>query len=148
MECGENNWALHRGRLCRPLGVTALNPLFIFSARGTHLEGGNRGVQKCDSVDSLSLVIKCLEGGGHELEDSTVRTSSKRPSSPGDQVNTHTTWTGPSMVWLVRELLLESLVRGSNPLAGRLLLEYLVRGWCPTCLAMAHSGLEIWEYRA
>ena len=89
MECGENNWAPHRGRLCRPLGATALNPLFIFSARGTRLEGGNRGVQKCDSVDSLSLVIKCLEGGGHELEDSTVRTSSKRPSSPGDQVNTH-----------------------------------------------------------
>jgi len=28
------------------------------------LEGGNRGVQKCDSVDSLSLVIKCLGGGG------------------------------------------------------------------------------------
>ena len=52
------------------------------------------------------------------------------------------------MVQLVRGLLLESLVRGSHPLAGRLLLESLVRGWCPTCLAMAHSGLEIREYRA
>ncbi len=51
---------------------------------------------------------------------------------------------GPSMVQLVRGLLLESLDRGSNPLLGRLLLESLVRGWCPTCLAMVHSGLESW----
>ena len=46
------------------------------------------------------------------------------------------------MVQLVRGLLLESLVRGSNPLLGRLLLESLVGGCCPTCLAMVHSGLE------
>jgi hypothetical protein len=46
------------------------------------------------------------------------------------------------MVQLVRGLLLESLVRGSNPLLDRLLLELLVRGWCPTCLAMVHMGLE------
>ena len=51
-------------RLRRPLGATAINPLFIFSARGARLEGGNHGVQKCDSVDSLGLVIKCLGGGG------------------------------------------------------------------------------------
>ena len=64
--------------------------LLIFSARGTHLEGGNCGVQKCDFVNPLSLVIKCLWGGGHELGDLRVRTFDKRPSSPGDQVNTHT----------------------------------------------------------
>jgi hypothetical protein len=65
--------------------------LLIFSARGTRLEGGNRGVQKCDSVDPLSLVIKCLgEGGGYESGDSIVRTFTKQPSPPGDQVNTHT----------------------------------------------------------
>jgi hypothetical protein len=64
--------------------------LLIFSARGTRLLGGNRGVQKCDSVDPLSLVIKCLGGGGHELGDSKVRTFGKRPLPPGDQVNTHT----------------------------------------------------------
>ena len=46
-------------RLRRPLVATALKPLLAFFARGTRLEGGNRGVQKCDSVDPLSLVIKC-----------------------------------------------------------------------------------------
>jgi hypothetical protein len=51
--------------LRRPLVATALKPLLIFSTRGTHLQFENRGVQKCDSVDPLSLVIKCLgEGGG------------------------------------------------------------------------------------
>jgi hypothetical protein len=89
LECGGKHSAPHRGRLRRPLVATALKPLLIFSARGTRLEGGNRGVQKCDSVDPLSLVIKCLGGGGHELEDSIVRTFGKRPLSPGDQVNTH-----------------------------------------------------------
>ena len=49
------------------------------------------------------------------------------------------------MVQLVRGLLLESLVRGSTPLAGGLLLESLVRGWGPTCLAIVHSDLEYWE---
>jgi hypothetical protein len=62
LECGENNWAPHRWRIFRTLGATALNPVFIFSARGTCLEGGNHGVQKCDSVDPLSLVIQCLGG--------------------------------------------------------------------------------------
>jgi hypothetical protein len=71
-------------------GATALKPLLIFSAWGTRLEGGNCGVQKCDSVDPFSLVIKCLGGGGHELGDSIVQTFGKRPLSPGDQVNTHT----------------------------------------------------------
>jgi hypothetical protein len=81
---GLNWWRKHQ---CR----TALKPLLIFSARGTRLEGGNRGVQKCDSVDPLSLVIKCLgEGGGYESGDSIVRTFTKQPSPPGDQVNTHT----------------------------------------------------------
>ncbi len=75
MECGGKHSAPHRGRLRRPLVATALKPLLAFFARGTRLEGGNRGVQKCDSVDPLSLVIKCLGGGGHESEASIVRTS-------------------------------------------------------------------------
>ncbi len=49
------------------------------------------------------------------------------------------------MVQLVRGLLLESLVRGSTPLAEGLLLESLIRGWGPTCLAIAYSGLEYRE---
>ncbi len=90
LECGGKHSAPHRGRLRRPLVATALKPLLIFSARGTRLEGGNREVQKCDSVDPLRLVIKCLGGRGHELGDSIVRTFGKQPSPPGDQVNTHT----------------------------------------------------------
>jgi len=39
-------------------------PLFIYSARGVYMEGGNCGTQMYDSVDPLSLVIKCLGGGG------------------------------------------------------------------------------------
>ncbi len=90
MECGENNWAPHRGRLCRFLGATALNPLFIFSARGTSLEGGNRGVQKCDSVDSLSLVIKCLGGGARVrgLDSPDVRQTALFPWRPSQHTHT------------------------------------------------------------
>jgi hypothetical protein len=40
------------------------------------------------------------------------------------------------MVQLVKGLLLESLGRGSYPMAGGLLLESLVGGWGPTCLAI------------
>ncbi len=47
------------------------------------------------------------------------------------------------MVQLVRGLLLESLVRGSKPLAGGLLLESLVGSWGPTCLAIVHFGPKI-----
>ncbi len=90
MECGGKHSAPHRGRLRRPLVATALKPLLAFSARGTRLAGGSRGIQKCDSVEPLSLVIKCLGGGGHESEDSKVRTFEKRPSLSRDQVNTHT----------------------------------------------------------
>jgi hypothetical protein len=59
-ECRENNWALRRGWLCRPLAAAVPLPLFTSDKREASLMGGNRGVQKCDSVDPLSLVIKCL----------------------------------------------------------------------------------------
>jgi hypothetical protein len=62
-ECGENTWAPHRGRLCRPLVAAVPPPLFISFIRGASLVGGNCGIQKCDSIDPLSLVIKCLGGG-------------------------------------------------------------------------------------
>ncbi len=78
------------GRLRRPVWRLCQSPDSSFLQGGRRLEGGNRGVKKSDSVDLLTLVIKCLGGGGHELEDSKVRTFSKRPFSPGDQVNTHT----------------------------------------------------------
>jgi hypothetical protein len=38
-------------------------PLFTSDKREASLVGGNLGVQKCDSIDPLSLVIKCLGGG-------------------------------------------------------------------------------------
>ena len=65
--------------------------MFIFFAREAGLVvGGNRGIQKCDSVDPLSLVIKCLEEGGHKSRDYFVLTFNTRPFHPGDQVNTDT----------------------------------------------------------
>jgi hypothetical protein len=62
-QCGENAWA-HRGQLCRPLVVAVPPPLFTSFKQEVRLVGGNCGIQKCDSIDSLSLAIKCLGGGG------------------------------------------------------------------------------------
>jgi hypothetical protein len=53
-----------RGGLCHPLVAAVPPPLFTSDKREASLGGGNCGVQKCDSVDPLSLVIKCLGGGG------------------------------------------------------------------------------------
>jgi hypothetical protein len=63
-ECGENTSTLFRGRLCYPLVAAVPPPLFTSDKREASLVGGNCGVQKCDSIDPLSLVIKCLGGGG------------------------------------------------------------------------------------
>jgi hypothetical protein len=61
-------WGEHlgslQGRLCGPLAAAVPPPLFTSDKREESLVGGNRGVQKCDFVDPLSLVIKCLGGGG------------------------------------------------------------------------------------
>ena len=54
LECEENNLAPYKGWLCRPLVATGLKPLLIFSATGTCMEVGNRGVQKWDSIDPLT----------------------------------------------------------------------------------------------
>jgi hypothetical protein len=51
--------------------------------------GGNSGIQKCDSVYPLSLVIKCL-GEGHESGNLVVATIDKLPFPSGGQVNAHT----------------------------------------------------------
>jgi hypothetical protein len=88
-ECGENTWALCRGRLCRPLASAVPPPLFNSDKREASLVGGNCGIQKCDSVDPLSLVIKCLGEGGYELGDLIVLIITKQPSPSGGQVNTH-----------------------------------------------------------
>jgi hypothetical protein len=66
-ECGENTWALHGGRLRHPLATAVPPPLLTSDKRESSLVGGNRRVQKCDSVDPLSLVIKCLGGGGVQV---------------------------------------------------------------------------------
>jgi hypothetical protein len=42
-------------------------PLFTSDKREVSLAGGNRGIQKCDSIDPLSLVIKCLGRGGVQV---------------------------------------------------------------------------------
>jgi hypothetical protein len=62
-ECGENTWALCRGRLRCPLAAAVPPPLFTSDKREASLVGRNCGVQQCDSVDPSSLVIKCLGGG-------------------------------------------------------------------------------------
>jgi hypothetical protein len=51
-------------------------------------------------------------------------------------------------VQLVGELLLELLVRGSNPSGVGLILESVVRGWNPTCPIMVHSSVDIGKYTA
>ncbi len=61
-ECGENTWALYRGRLRCPLAAAVPPPLFTSDKKEVSLVGGNCGMKKCDSVDPLSLVIKCLGG--------------------------------------------------------------------------------------
>jgi hypothetical protein len=63
-ECRENTWDLHRGQLRRPLAAAVPPPLFTSNKREASLVGENCRVQKCDSVDPLSLVIKFLGGGG------------------------------------------------------------------------------------
>jgi hypothetical protein len=87
-ECKENIWAPCRGRLHRPLAAAVPPPLFTSNKREASLDVGNRGIQKCDSVDTLSLVIKCLGGGGYELGDLLVPFIDKEPSPSGGQVNT------------------------------------------------------------
>jgi hypothetical protein len=62
-ECSKNTWALCRGQLHLPLAVAVPQPLFASDKREVSLVGRNCGIQQCDFVDSLSLVIKCLGGG-------------------------------------------------------------------------------------
>jgi hypothetical protein len=88
-ECGENTWAHCRGRLCHPLAAAVPLPLSTSDKKEASLAGGNCRIQKCDSVDPLSLVIKCLGGGGYKLGDLVVLIMDKRPSPFGGQVNTH-----------------------------------------------------------
>jgi hypothetical protein len=89
-ECKENIWAPCRGRLHRPLAAAVPLPLFTSDKREASLDGGNCGIQKCDSVDPLSLVIKCLGGRGYKSGDLVVPIINKQPSPSGGQVNTHT----------------------------------------------------------
>ena len=51
-------------------------------------------------------------------------------------------------VQLVGELLLELLVRGSNPLGVGLLLESVVRGWNPTCPIRVHLSIDTGTHTA
>jgi hypothetical protein len=49
---------------------------------------------------------------------------------------------------LVGELLLELLVRGSNPSGVELLLESVVRGWSPTCPIRVHLRVDAGKHTA
>jgi hypothetical protein len=89
-EYRENTWAPCRGQLCRPLAAAVPPPLFTSDKREASLAGGNFRIQKCDYVDPLSLVIRCLGGGGDESGDLVVLIINKQPSPSGGQVNTHT----------------------------------------------------------
>ena len=82
--------------------ATALKPLLAFFARGTRLKGGNHGVKKCDSVDPLSLVIKCLWGGGTrvgELDSTDVRQMALSPWRPSQ--HTHTLFVSAAIHFLI-----------------------------------------------
>jgi hypothetical protein len=65
-ECREQLGSL-QGAALPPLAAAVPLPLFTSDKREVSLVGGNCEVQKCDSVDSLSLVIKSL-GGGVQVE--------------------------------------------------------------------------------
>ncbi len=45
-------------------------------------------------------------------------------------------------------MLLELLVRGSNPSGVRLLLESVVRGWDPTCPIRVHLSVDTGKHTA
>jgi hypothetical protein len=96
-ECGENSWAPAGGgfaaplwQLCRPFVAAVPPPLFTSDKREASLVGGNFGIQKSDSVDPLSLVIKCLGGGGFKSWVLVVLIITS-----GGQVNTHTHFDWP-----------------------------------------------------
>jgi hypothetical protein len=55
---------------------------------------------------------------------------------------------GRHRVQLVGELLLELLVRGSNPSGVGLLLESAVRGWDPTCPIKVHLSVDTGNHTA
>ena len=55
---------------------------------------------------------------------------------------------GAARVQLVGELLLELLVRGSNPLGVGLLLESVVRGWNLTCPIRVHLSVDTGTHTA
>ena len=55
---------------------------------------------------------------------------------------------GAVRVQLVGELLLELLVRGSNPLGVGLLLESVVRGWNLTCPIRVHLSVDTGTHTA
>ncbi len=55
---------------------------------------------------------------------------------------------GRHRVQLVGELLLELLVRGSNPSGVGLLLESAVRGWDPTCPIRVHLSVNTGNHTA
>jgi hypothetical protein len=94
-ECGENNLAPHRGWLQHPLVVAVPPPLFAFFVRGESLLGRNCGIQKCGSVDPLSLVNKCLGGEGYKLRDLEVLMLTNN-SFPPEAKSTHTTTSSSS----------------------------------------------------
>ncbi len=60
----------------------------------------------------------------------------------------HTLLIGWHRVQLVGELLLELLVRGSNPSGVRLLLESVVRVWNPTCPIRVHLSINTGNHTA
>ncbi len=70
------------GGFAAPLWRMCHHPYLPFSYGRRIWLGGNCGIQKYDFVDPLTLVIKCLEGEGHESGDLVVLMINKRPFPP------------------------------------------------------------------
>jgi hypothetical protein len=83
------------GGFCHSLGAAGPPPLFASFIRVASLVGGNCGIQKCNSIGPLSLVIKCLEGGRYESGDLVVPMIDKRPSPSEGQLNTYRPYLQP-----------------------------------------------------
>jgi hypothetical protein len=77
------------GGFAAPLRQLCHRPCLPPTKGEASLVGGNHRVQKCDSIDPLSLKIKCLGGGGYKSGDVIVLIIDKQPPPSGGQVNTH-----------------------------------------------------------
>jgi hypothetical protein len=84
---GEDLGSLQGAASPPPCGGCATAPVYLQQKEGKSGWWKLRDT-KCDFVYPLSLVIKCLGGGGYKSGDLIVPIMDKQPSPSGGQVNT------------------------------------------------------------